>query len=204
MKGLGRSVLEMGVLLAVASTAALGYNALRDRGLRLDKNYFASAAPPPAAAVDSPAQPAPNAVPAEQQAAAHTPQSPPPAASTHRDHIYQVATIQDALDMYNDPMYQQGYCFFIDARNQELFAEGRIRGARQLDPYYAEDYLPDLLPDLNYAERVIVYCEGGECEDSIFACRELLDAGIDYDRIFLFAGGMEEWIANDGPVESDR
>ena len=54
------------------------------------------------------------------------------------------------------------------------------------------------------ALKVIVYCGGGDCEDSVFMCRELLEADVPYDAIHLYVGGWEEWTAKGMPVEEGR
>ncbi len=216
MNSVVRLVVEIVILVGLASTVALAFNSVRDRGLRLSKNYFEKPAITgdlaPSVAGVSPAGPeevrstsgqiAKELPPASRQPAEV--KSEPAPASSHAEHIFQVARFQDVIELYNDTLYGQGIYFFVDARNEEQFANGTIPGARLLNPYYAEDYLPDLLPELEVAERVVVYCQGGDCEDSIFACRELLNAGIPFESIYLYEGGMEDWEKNDGPVESEE
>jgi rhodanese-related sulfurtransferase len=115
-------------------------------------------------------------------------------------HGLQVMTYQEALEMFEDDGYALGTCIFVDARNDGLYQEGHIPGAFQLDHYRSDEYLPRLLPIAKSAERVVIYCEGGDCEDSLFAANDLLEADVDYEVIFLFEGGMSEWLKNDGPI----
>jgi rhodanese-related sulfurtransferase len=48
----------------------------------------------------------------------------------------------------------------------------------------------------------VVYCNGGECEDSEFAAIMLRDAGVPREMLFVFAGGIVEWKAAGLPVET--
>ena len=205
MKGVTQTLIEMFVLLAAASAVALAANATRRDGLSISKNYFEKPAIPanllPQAKAPVSAANEANATTPQTAADQQTGEAASDEQAAHADHIFQVATFKDALDMYSDPMYSQGYCVFIDARNTEQFAKGHIPGARLMNPYYTEQYLPDLLPELEVAERIIAYCEGGDCEDSIFACRELLSAGIPYDTIFLYEGGLHDWEQQGGEME---
>jgi len=57
-----------------------------------------------------------------------------------------------------------GLNLFIDARDEEHYVEGHIPGAIQCDPYQIERYLQNTMDRVNGVERIIVYCNGGECE----------------------------------------
>jgi rhodanese-related sulfurtransferase len=59
-----------------------------------------------------------------------------------------------------------------------------------------------VLPVCQAAEEVVIYCNGGECEDSQFAAVALRDAGIANQKLFVFAGGFAEWMKNGLPVEA--
>ena len=109
----------------------------------------------------------------------------------------------EAERLYRDPRYNQELIVFIDARNDERFQEGHVPGAYQFDRYYPERYLPAALPACLGAEIVVVYCGGGQCEDSEFAALALLEAGIPRERLRVFTGGMTEWTATRLPVELD-
>ncbi|GAG48591.1 unnamed protein product, partial [marine sediment metagenome] len=83
----------------------------------------------------------------------------------------------------------------------ELYAEGHIPGAVRCDPYEVEAYIDDVIGVTVAADKVIVYCEGGECEDSIFMCRELLEAGLGFESIYVYTGGWDEWVKQGQPVQ---
>jgi len=108
-------------------------------------------------------------------------------------HSFQTVSFADVVDVFNDPDTELGLNVFVDARKAELYNEGHIPGAIRCDPYEGEECVEELVEMAAAAERVIVYCNGGDCEDSIFMCRDLLAAGVDCDIVYLFEGGWEEW-----------
>ena len=58
-----------------------------------------------------------------------------------------------------------------------------------------------MLPACLNATKVVVYCAGGDCEDSEFAALALIEAGVPQERLFIYAGGMTEWATNGLPIE---
>ena len=101
---------------------------------------------------------------------------------------------------FDDPLRQQGLVIFIDARGDDVYTAGHIPGSLQLDYYHPEKYLPTVLPACAVAQRIIVYCNGGECEDSEFSALMLRDAGVAAEKIFVFGGGIVEWRQREWPV----
>jgi 3-mercaptopyruvate sulfurtransferase SseA len=111
----------------------------------------------------------------------------------HSEHPYQVVTFEELAEVFGDPDRENGLYVFVDARSEEAFAEGHIEGALRCDPYSAETCIDRVLDYACGADKVIIYCNGGDCEDSIFMCRELVDAGYPIEHIALYSGGWEEW-----------
>ena len=104
--------------------------------------------------------------------------------------------------LFHDPRFEQGLVVFIDARNDQHYLEGHIPGAYQLDHFYPERYLATVLPVCQTAEQILVYCNGGACDDSLQTAIFLRDAGIPKERLFVYGGGMTEWMAKGLPVET--
>ena len=53
------------------------------------------------------------------------------------------------------------------------------------------------------ASQIVVYCHGGDCEDSEFAALALTQsAGVPAQKIFIYPGGLTEWEASGQPVET--
>jgi rhodanese-related sulfurtransferase len=112
-----------------------------------------------------------------------------------------VISIQGVNEAIKDPLYQQDLVILIDARDDRHFLEGHIPGAWQFDRYFPEKYLPSILPVASSAEKIVVYCNGGACEDSEYAAIALKEAGIDSVKISVYPGGISEWQTNHFPIE---
>src|SRR5262249_39257581 len=108
----------------------------------------------------------------------------------------QVVDCKQAQELFNDPRFAQGAVIFIDARNDETYQQGHIPGAWQFDRYHPENYLAAVLPVCQLAQQVVVYCAGGDCEDSEFAALFLRDsAQVPGGKLLVFTGGWTEWTA---------
>jgi rhodanese-related sulfurtransferase len=113
----------------------------------------------------------------------------------------QLAASNEVAKLFADPKRGQGLVVFIDARDDEHYLAGHIPGAYQLDHYHPENYLAVVLPACQVAEQVVVYCKGGSCEDSEQTAIFLRDAGVLKEKLFVYAGGFDEWTANNMPIE---
>lgn len=187
MRPLQDALLEL-LAVAVAGLAlALLANQLSPRGLALTRNYFPAPAGPP---VVSPRG---------------TNQTGPSAAQGIEARILQrglgVVHSNDVAQLFQDPRHAQGLIVFVDARNEAHYRAGHVPGAVLFDHYRPEQYLPTVLPLAQVAEKIIVYCTGGACEDSEFAAAALGDAGVPKDRLFVYVGGIDEWSTQGLPVE---
>ena len=103
-----------------------------------------------------------------------------------------------------DPRLNQGSIIFIDARDDEHYQGGHIPEAYQLDYYRPTAYLGTVLPLCQTAEQIVVYCNGGDCEDSKHTAIFLRDAGIPANKLFVYVGGIMEWSTNGLPVETGQ
>ena len=97
------------------------------------------------------------------------------------------------MELFHEPLYQQGAIIFIDARNDEHYQGGHIPGAYQFDNYHPENYMGTVFPLCQAAQKIVIYCNGGNCEDSQFAALTLRDAQIPSEKLFVFTGGITEW-----------
>jgi rhodanese-related sulfurtransferase len=121
--------------------------------------------------------------------------------NTHVDDRYTFLSFDQAAELYNDPMTLAGAYLWLDARSQEAFERGHIAGARHCDPKYIQNFV-SLQPDVMAAQRVIVYCHGGECEDSLELADLLAHGGwvLDPSMIAIYKGGWEEWSQKQMPT----
>jgi rhodanese-related sulfurtransferase len=104
--------------------------------------------------------------------------------------------------LFHDPRRQQDLLMFIDARDEDEYHQGHIPGAYEFYHYYPDKYLAEVLTPCQLAEQIIVYCAGGDCDDSESAALCLRDHGVPAAKLFVYGGGMTNWEAARLPVES--
>ena len=184
-------LLEALLVAAVGLLIALAANALSPRGLRLSRNYFPGdtrASTGAQGQTNLLAKPPTNAMEAALQRL--------------QQRGLQVISSNEVLELVHDPRFEQGLLLVIDARDDSHYQAGHIPGAWQFDHYHAEQYMPTVLPACLNAQKVVVYCNGGSCEDSEFAAIMLREAGVPRENVFVYAGGINEWKSNGQPVET--
>jgi len=137
----------------------------------------------------------------------------PPASTTPADELdgavverlrskgLQALGLAEAEAWWRDPLTTYEAYLFVDARDDAHYAEGHIPGAWAFDPFRPELHLQELLPLLPSSERIVVYCNGGACEDSENAALTLLAYGADPSHVWVFAGGITAWRAAGLPIE---
>jgi len=170
----------------------LGANALSPRGLALGRNYFPGGdSPLPKTSVVPPPLATTNVTGTNLPAVTEI----SPVFARLKSKGLQPATLAEVQQLHADPRFALDQIVFLDDRDHE-YAEGHVPGAFQFFHYRAPDFLPTLLPVLMAAEKIVVYCGGGSCEDSEFAALMLAEMGIPREKLIVFAGGMKEWQAN--------
>jgi rhodanese-related sulfurtransferase len=171
----------------IGGLLALAANFFSPRGLSLHRDYFPAPAP---AATGSAAGPA----------------STPPAAIASAARLtrrgFAVIALARGQELFRDARRAEGRIVFVDARDDRSFQAGRIPGAIQLDHYRLERHAAAVLAACLPAEQVVVYCHGGNCEDSELAAGDLRDLGVPAAKILIFAGGFEEWRRAGLPTEA--
>lgn len=192
-----RTVLPEALLVAVVGMVlAFVANQASPRGLDLSRDYFRTRV-----------QVSTNTAVAAHPAGPGTNLSAPASVTNSleaslRAKGLQTADLATVRNLFEDPRYRQSAFLFVDARNDQHYQEGHVPGAFQLDYYRPDAYLPLVIPMAQIAEKVIVYCNGGTCEDSELATLMLRDAGIPAEKVFVFVGGFAEWAGAGLPVES--
>jgi rhodanese-related sulfurtransferase len=189
-------LLESGLLLALGLGFALVANGVSPRGLSLTRNYFPGARRPSArTAAGAKAATAAGATNLTNQSSSDA------VAARLREQGLNPIDRQEALQLFRDPQYEQELIVFVDGRDDEHYQAGHVPGAYQLDHYYPERYLPTVLPACQTAQRIVVYCEGGDCEEGEFTALTLKGAGLPPERLWVYFGGMADWATNGLPVE---
>jgi rhodanese-related sulfurtransferase len=192
-----RNVLREALLVAAAGIVlAFGANLVSPRGLALTRNYFP-------AGIDRPV-PAATGIGLPREVANTNPPAPSPAqllAARLKEQGLQSVDGRQAAQLFHDPRFNQGGIAFIDARDEQHYREGHIPGACEFDPYYPDKYFATVFPVCQAAEQIVVYCNGGDCDDSESAAITLRDVGIANRKLFVYTGGITEWTTNGLPVE---
>ncbi len=172
MNRFSRTCTEILILVIVAGVIGIVSNSfIIAKGININENYFQRLDPPgpPIDKVDGTDPDAP-------------------------EHGLQVAGFEDMVE-YADLLFESdGFVVILDARTDEAYQEGHISGALQVNHYQKDKYLPDIMPMLEEAGVIIVYCNGGDCEDSILLATSLIQQfAINYDNVYVYEGGIKEW-----------
>jgi rhodanese-related sulfurtransferase len=192
-----KKILWEGVLVAVIGAVfAFAANEVSPRGLRLTRNYF-----PGATRGSLPSGAATNLTPRPGGPRVGAPSPAELLARRLQTKGLHLIESNHVAQLFRDPRYEQELIVFIDARDDRHYQEGHIPGAYLFDHYHAENYLATVLPVCQTAERIVVYCTGGGCEDSEFTAITLRDVGITKEKLFVYGGGMTEWTTNGLSVE---
>jgi rhodanese-related sulfurtransferase len=163
-----------GLLVAVLA------NHLSPLGLSLTRDYFPAAVPVETPATTSP-EPAPTAAP---------------------KHEFATATRADVQELLRDPRFVMQKFLLIDARNVANFQAGHIPGALQYDHFRPTENIAQIVPPCLAAEKIIIYCHGGQCQDSIFTSRLLVGYGVPASRIAIYEAGIEDWRHAELPLQT--
>ena len=216
---------ETAILVILAAIAALVSNAFARRERKLawlgrppvsePVAPPASLQPLPAARPTSPAapEPAPAAAPRPYPAAPATPpaqavskSAPAPAApaaaassdfAPHPDRPFVEITPEQAKALYD-----RG-ALFIDARRSAAYREGHVRGARSISVWEsdADEKVKALLDSGRDTKApIVVYCSGGDCEDSHQLAQKLW--GVTFDDVYVYRDGFPDWQKRGWPVET--
>ena len=192
----GSILLEAVLVAVVGATFALAANRISPRGLSLARNYFPTGTND-AMRASAGANP-PETTPGTNSTA---PASPPSLAAQERPQELQVVDRLRTVELFHNSHLKAGAIVFIDARDEEHYLGGHVPGAYEFDPYHPEKYFPAVLPVCQAAEQIVVYCNGGDCDDSKTAALLLRDVGIANRKIFIYGGGITEWTNYHQPFE---
>ncbi len=96
-------------------------------------------------------------------------------------------TVDQVIRHLNDKNF-----IFVDARPVEEYMTAHIGNAISIFPYDEnKDNYFKKLTSLPNDKIIVAYCSGGECEASHHIVEDLVSFG--YTKVFLFAGGWEDW-----------
>ncbi|HEX3581261.1 MAG TPA: rhodanese-like domain-containing protein [Thermoanaerobaculia bacterium] len=86
---------------------------------------------------------------------------------------------------------------FLDARRTSVYEQGHIAGARSFSVWESDidDKVNKLFTErsseTDQAKPIVVYCSGGECEDSHMLAQKLW--GIQFNNVYVYKDGFPDW-----------
>ncbi|HEY2321894.1 MAG TPA: rhodanese-like domain-containing protein [Thermoanaerobaculia bacterium] len=86
---------------------------------------------------------------------------------------------------------------FLDARRTSVYEQGHIAGARSYSVWESDidDKVNKLFnersSEADQAKPIVVYCSGGECEDSHMLAQKLW--GIQFNNVYVYKDGFPDW-----------
>jgi rhodanese-related sulfurtransferase len=100
-----------------------------------------------------------------------------------------------------EALYRRGDVPFLDARRTSVYREGHIAGARPFSVWEADidDKVKAFFEEGHDSSGVIVvYCSGGDCEDSHTLGQKLYMAG--FDDVLVYKDGFPDWEKRGLPI----
>lgn len=96
-------------------------------------------------------------------------------------------------------IYDQGRAVFVDARSEDDYVDGHIKGAETFPLYEFDQLLPGFKNRFPLEKYIITYCSGRTCNDSHILAQKLMEHG--FMNISVFIDGFPAWKENGYPVE---
>jgi rhodanese-related sulfurtransferase len=211
---LRRHLLETVTLVVAAIALALVANTLasRERKLQLPGDYpnatvVTKAAP--AGDLSAPSQAAtPTSSPATAQQGSTSKKTPvgvspaSPSADVaatfppHPDRPYVEISGEDAARLF------AAGALFLDARRTSDYIGGHIAGARPVSVWESDvdEKVMALLGERDGKQPLVLYCSGGDCEDSHMLAQKLWGAG--FSNNLVYRDGFPDWMKRGGAVRS--
>jgi rhodanese-related sulfurtransferase len=89
---------------------------------------------------------------------------------------------------------------FLDARRTSLFEEGHVAGARPVSVWESDvdEKVMELIGEQDGAKPLVIYCSGGDCEDSHLLAQKLWGAG--FNDLLVYRDGFPDWVKRGGAV----
>ena len=92
---------------------------------------------------------------------------------------------------------------FLDARRTNVYQQGHIAGARAFSVWESDvdDKVQAFFQEgRDQSQPVVVYCSGGDCEDSHTLAQKLYFVG--FDNVLVYKDGFPDWQKRNLPIHS--
>src|ERR1043165_6885073 len=95
---------------------------------------------------------------------------------------------------------------FLDARRTSVYEQGHIAVARPFSVWESDidekvnKLFAERGDEKQQAQPIVVYCSGGECEDSHMLAQKLW--GIQFNNVYVYKDGYPDWVAHRGVTHS--
>ena len=191
------------VLLIVAAAVCAGvsnFAASKERKLAWIGSYpraletgppSAGPAAAPPAATQAPSTTTPVPAPAAEVSPAAASKTFPP----HPDRASVEISTDDAEVLYRQQR------LFLDARRSSVYADGHVSGARNFPVWESDigDRVKAFFDEgLDQNAPIVIYCSGGDCEDSHMLAEKLYMVG--FNALFVDKDGFPAWQKRGLPV----
>jgi len=186
----GRFVREALALVAIAVVAAAVSNALAgpERKLRWVGTYTEATSTASAAA--------PALLPSPGAAAPAAAGDTGKVFAPHPDKPWAEISGEDVA-----ALFARKNVLFLDARRSNVYRSGHIAGARPFSVWEADadDKVKALFAEgLDQSAPIVVYCSGGDCEDSHMLGQKLYFVG--FDNVLVYKDGFPDWEKRGLPI----
>ena len=186
MHAVVKTAMEAAVLMSVAVGLAFGGNSIVKNPVDLHYNYYRGSLTiaKPTKAIEPEVIPR-AADPVRPADAAHE-------APNNKIGNYELIDIDEVKSLSAEDV---DFALIIDARKHESYEKSHIPGAYTLDYYRLKKDMIDAIRDkLDAAALVILYCNGGNCEDSLNLAASLeYDYQVERAKLRIFEAGFEGW-----------
>jgi len=98
-------------------------------------------------------------------------------------------------------LFFQKTAIMIDARPNDDYEKGHIRGARSLPWHEVDQRFMAITNDISVDTPIITYCDGENCELSHNLANFLLDMG--FTNVRILVNGWTKWRNADLPIEKE-
>jgi rhodanese-related sulfurtransferase len=114
----------------------------------------------------------------------------------HPDKASVDITGEDVVDLFGRKTVP-----FLDARRTSVYRDGHIAGARPFSVWEADvdDKVKAFFAEgTDQSAPIVVYCSGGNCEDSHMLAEKLYLVG--FDNVLIYKDGYPDWVQRGMPV----